>query len=99
MRAARALGFSAEPFATAEQVRDHLVTRVDKPSANPAPGADGLITANPGLTLAIYVADCAAVYLVDTKRRRHRAGTFGQEGDGAEYPGRSHRRVAAGVWH
>ncbi len=66
---AKALGFSAEPFATAEQVHGHLVTRVDEVSLNPAPGADGLVTATPDVTLAIYVADCAAVYLVDTKRR------------------------------
>lgn len=66
---ARTLGFTADPFATAQQVHGHLVTRVDTASEAPAPDADGLITATPGLTLAIYVADCAAVYLVDPVRR------------------------------
>lgn len=33
------------------------------------PGVDGLMTGTPGVVLGIYVADCAAVYLVD-----HRVG-------------------------
>ena len=35
--------------------------------ATPVAGADGLVTNRPGLCLAIYVADCAAVYLADRK--------------------------------
>ena len=35
----------------------------------PCPAADGLITSQPQLCLAIYVADCAAVYLADKKTR------------------------------
>jgi len=62
--AADELGFSG-PFVTAEQVHGHLVTRVNAAQSDPTPGADGLITSTPGLTLAIYVADCAAVYLAD----------------------------------
>ena len=42
------------------------MARVDAPeSPRPVPGADGLVTNRPGLCLAIYVADCAAVYLAD----------------------------------
>jgi copper oxidase (laccase) domain-containing protein len=62
---ADALGFSGFPFAVAEQVHGNLVARVDGPNATPIPGSDGLVTNRPGLCLAIYVADCAAVYLVD----------------------------------
>jgi copper oxidase (laccase) domain-containing protein len=31
------------------------------------PGVDGLITAEPGIVLAIYVADCGAIWLADRK--------------------------------
>lgn len=69
---ADALGFAGQPFAIAEQVHGNVVARVDEVPAQPVPGADGLITATPGLTLAIYVADCGAVYLAD--RKRHAIG-------------------------
>lgn len=69
---ADALGFAGQPFAIAEQVHGNVVARVDEVPARPVPGADGLITATPGLTLAIYVADCGAVYLAD--RKRHTIG-------------------------
>jgi copper oxidase (laccase) domain-containing protein len=62
---ADALGFSGMPFVAAEQVHGNMVTRVDTANTAPIPGADGLITNRPGLCLAIYVADCAAVYLAD----------------------------------
>jgi polyphenol oxidase len=62
---ADALGFSGMPFAVAEQVHGNVVARVDAPSTDPAPGADALVTCQPGICLAIYVADCAAVYLAD----------------------------------
>ena len=53
------------PFVLAEQVHGSGVARVDAPSGDPAPGADALITSQPQLCLAIYVADCAAVFLAD----------------------------------
>lgn len=62
-------GFRGMPFAIAEQVHGNVVARVDGVSENPAAGADGLITSQRGLCLAIYVADCAPVYLVDKKGR------------------------------
>lgn len=66
---ADAVGFAGLPFATAEQVHGSVVARVDAANTEPAPGADGLVTASRGLCLAIYVADCAAVYLADRKGR------------------------------
>jgi purine-nucleoside/S-methyl-5'-thioadenosine phosphorylase / adenosine deaminase len=66
---ADALGFRGFPFAVAEQVHGNFVARVDAPNPTPFPGADGLVTNRPGLCLAIYVADCAAVYLADRKAR------------------------------
>ena len=62
---ANALGFSGMPFTLAEQVHGNVVAQVDAPHAGPVAGADGLLTNRPGLCLAIYVADCAAVYLAD----------------------------------
>lgn len=62
-------GFSGMPFAVAEQVHGNIVAAVSGPTSAPAPGADGLITSSRGVCLAVYVADCAAVYLVDKKGR------------------------------
>lgn len=66
---ADALGFAGMPFGIAEQVHGRLVTRIDSDAGNPSPLADGLVTSIRGLCLAIYVADCAPVYLVDKKAR------------------------------
>jgi copper oxidase (laccase) domain-containing protein len=57
------------PFAIAEQVHGNLVARVDEPDSLPSPGVDALVTRRAGLCLAIYVADCAAVYLADKEIR------------------------------
>jgi copper oxidase (laccase) domain-containing protein len=66
---ADAAGFAGRPFAVAEQVHGALVARVDTAPSQPVPGADGFVTASRGLCLAIYVADCAAVFLADKKGR------------------------------
>lgn len=56
-------GFEGLPLALAEQVHgDRVVLGRDGVVAE---GADGLATSDRGLCLGIYVADCAAVYLVD----------------------------------
>lgn len=49
---------------TAEQVHGNKVGIVTAPVSEPLPGVDGLITARRGLTLGIYVADCAPVWIV-----------------------------------
>lgn len=58
----------------AEQVHGHHVAlapaapQTTAPDGLPAiPGADGLITRQPGLILTIYVADCAAIWLADRR--------------------------------
>jgi copper oxidase (laccase) domain-containing protein len=56
------------PPAFAEQVHGNLVTTVSNADTL-APAADGLATNVPDLTLGIYVADCAAIFLVDPRRR------------------------------
>jgi YfiH family protein len=54
------------PLITARQIHSDIIHRVDSIPAEPLSG-DGLITANPGLLLAIQTADCLPVILVDTK--------------------------------
>jgi copper oxidase (laccase) domain-containing protein len=63
------LGLGRAHFVTAEQVHGREITVVDASTASPVSGADGLITHQPNVCLGIYVADCAAVYLVDTRQR------------------------------
>ncbi len=55
-------------FVTAEQIHGASVACVDA-TLEMAPGADALITNRPDVCLGIYVADCAAVYLVDPVQR------------------------------
>lgn len=56
------------PFATAEQIHGDEVAIVEKVNGTFSQ-ADGLITNQQNICLGIYVADCAAVYIVDKKTR------------------------------
>ena len=62
----RDFGIDPKLLATAEQVHGADVAVVHGPGR--LPGVDGLITALRGQPLGIYVADCAAVFFVDTIR-------------------------------
>lgn len=57
------------PFVAAEQLHGGELARVDAVSPAPIHGVDGLLTNRTGIGLAIYVADCAAVFLADKERR------------------------------
>jgi YfiH family protein len=61
------------PLITLRQIHSDIIHRVDSPPAAHLVG-DGLITATPGLLLAIQTADCLPVILVDTKS--HAFGVF-----------------------
>jgi len=61
------------PLITLRQVHSDLIHCIDSIPAEPLSG-DGLITATPGLLLAIQAADCLPVILVDA--RRHAVGVF-----------------------
>jgi copper oxidase (laccase) domain-containing protein len=65
----RELGLDPRLFVTARQVHGKEVAVVDSSTRECVPDVDGLITADPGVCLGIYVADCCAVYLVDPRRR------------------------------
>ena len=56
------------PLITLTQVHSDIIHRIDSIPDQPLSG-DGLITATPGLLLAIQTADCLPVILVDPKRR------------------------------
>lgn len=61
------LGFGHRTFITAEQVHGNGVAIVGETSRTPVEGVDALITNRPGVCLGMYVADCCAVYAVDTE--------------------------------
>ena len=63
------LGLADRHYVTAEQVHGAAIAVARGPAAEPHPGADGLITDDPGVCLGIYVADCGPVWLVDPVRR------------------------------
>lgn len=56
------------PLITLRQIHSDLIHGVSAEPKNQLAG-DGLVTATPGLLLAIQTADCLPVILVDTKRR------------------------------
>jgi YfiH family protein len=77
---------------TLRQIHSDIIHRVDlipEPGTEPLSG-DGLITATPGLLLAIQTADCLPVILVDAKR--HVVGVFH-----AGWRGTAQRIVEKGV--
>lgn len=72
--ALKEIGLAGWPVVSAEQVHGREVVvlpgqGVETPAGAPIAGVDGLVTNRPGVALAIYVADCAAVFLVDPVRR------------------------------
>ena len=67
-RGSRNAGGSLWPLITLRQIHSDIIHRVDSIPGEPRTG-DGLITATPGLLLAIQAADCLPVMLVDPKRR------------------------------
>jgi len=65
-----ALGLGTRPFASAQQVHGRGIGVIDAPMAGDKcfDACDGLITNQEDVCLGIYVADCCALYLVDTVR-------------------------------
>ena len=67
----RAKGHSLWPLITVRQIHSDIIRYVDSiPAAGQAPQpGDGMITATPGILLAIQAADCLPVIIVDAKLR------------------------------
>lgn len=76
-RVAAALGTGLATWVCARQVhgtRIHVATRADAGRGafayeRAVPATDALVTATPGVTLTVFVADCAPVFLVDPEQR------------------------------
>jgi YfiH family protein len=64
-RLATGVGLLAQQLVWMEQVHGRTVTVVDGPQLQPAPASDAVVTAEPGLAVAVLVADCVPVLLAD----------------------------------
>jgi YfiH family protein len=64
-RVAAAMGVGADRLVTVSQVHSDRVVTVDAPFDGKRPDADGLVTATPGLALAILTADCLPALFAD----------------------------------
>jgi copper oxidase (laccase) domain-containing protein len=65
----KAVGMGDWPLVTAQQIHGNKIAVVDKPlkTDQEFPGCDGIITNQRGVVLGVYVADCCAVYIIDSK--------------------------------
>jgi YfiH family protein len=64
-RLARDLKLPDDRVVWMEQVHGRTVTTVDGPRTTPAEATDALITTEPGIAVAVLVADCVPVLLAD----------------------------------
>jgi len=64
-RLATELGVAQDRFVWMEQVHGRTVGVVEEPVTEPVEATDALVTATPGLALAVLVADCVPVLLGD----------------------------------
>ncbi len=64
-RLAAAMGMPTGRVIWLDQVHGAVVRVVDQPSDAPLPGTDAAVTAEPGLAVAVLVADCVPVLLGD----------------------------------
>ena len=62
-------GFAGMPLAKASQTHSANVVRISSTDTFPVPDCDALVTTERHLCLGVYVADCAAVYVVDRHGR------------------------------
>ncbi|SFD55062.1 peptidoglycan editing factor PgeF [Roseivivax sediminis] len=67
MRAADAMGVAPENLVTLNQVHSAEVVRVQSPLNGARPRADAMVTATPGLALAVLTADCQPVLFADAE--------------------------------
>jgi copper oxidase (laccase) domain-containing protein len=67
----RAVGMGDWPLFTAQQIHGNRIAVIDSCShgrvGREFPGCDGLITNQRGVAVGIYVADCCAIYIIDSK--------------------------------
>ncbi|WP_116598382.1 peptidoglycan editing factor PgeF [Primorskyibacter marinus] len=68
-RVAAAMEVSPDHLASVHQVHSADVVHVDAPQTDPRPKADALVTATPGIALAVLTADCQPVLFADHEAR------------------------------
>ncbi|WP_353471239.1 peptidoglycan editing factor PgeF [Salipiger sp. H15] len=66
-RVAQAMEVPVEALVTVSQVHSPRVVTVTGPLAEPRPEADGLVTNQPGIALAVLTADCQPVLFADAE--------------------------------
>jgi YfiH family protein len=64
-RLAGAVGLAPDHVLWMEQIHGATVQVVDGPRTGPVEATDGLVTATPGIAVAVLVADCVPVLLAD----------------------------------
>jgi YfiH family protein len=68
-RAAAAMGVGPDHLVTVHQVHSPDVVALTAPPPGPRPKADALVTATPGIALAVLTADCQPILFADPKAR------------------------------
>ncbi|MBV7394937.1 peptidoglycan editing factor PgeF [Mameliella sediminis] len=66
-RVAQAMEVPAAALATVHQVHSPTVLTVTAPPTDPRPKADAMVTATPGIAIAVLTADCQPVLLADAE--------------------------------
>ncbi|HEV7653886.1 MAG TPA: peptidoglycan editing factor PgeF [Mycobacteriales bacterium] len=66
-RLAAAAGLAPDHVIWMEQIHGATVQVVDGPRAEPVEATDGLVTATPGIAVAVLVADCVPILLADAE--------------------------------
>ena len=66
-RVAQAMEVPNEALVTVSQVHSSKVVTVTGPVSDPRPEADGLVTREPGIALAVLTADCQPVLFADSE--------------------------------
>lgn len=79
-RAAQAMGLSAGDLALVHQVHSALALPINAPPSPPRPQADAMVTATPGIGLAILTADCQPVLFLDREAQVIGAAHAGWKG-------------------
>jgi len=79
----------------AAQVHGNEVASITAASPEQTAGVDGLLTDDPNVVLAIYVADCCAIYLVDPRRRIIGLVHSGKKGTALNISGRAVEKLEA----
>jgi len=86
--------FGPREFYTAKQVHSGRIEVVGQGSAPETLGVDGLLTQDPRALLGIYVADCCAIFLVDTQRSAIGLVHSGRKGTELNIAGAAVRRMS-----